>query len=77
MLRHHLCCWAPVCCNYVVSGHVLIEAVNRMLEEEPGILGLPLPSVPLGSPGMGGEKQEPFKIYTIEEGLNPTVYAVE
>jgi hypothetical protein len=26
---------------------------------------------------MGGAKQEPFKIYTVEEGVNPTVYAVE
>jgi hypothetical protein len=26
---------------------------------------------------MGGAKQEPFKIYTVEEGVSPTVYAVE
>jgi len=26
---------------------------------------------------MGGAKQEPFKIYTVEEGLSPTVYSVE
>ena len=29
------------------------------------------------TPGMGGAKQEPFKIYTVEEGVNPTVYEVE
>ena len=63
--------------DYVISGHVPIDVVNRMLEERPEIAGVTLPGMPMGSPGMGGEKQEPFKIYAIEEGLSPTVYAVE
>lgn len=63
--------------DYVVSGHVPVEVVNRMLEQRPEIAGVTLPGMPMGSPGMGGAKQEPFKIYTVEEGVNPTVYAVE
>lgn len=63
--------------DYVISGHVPIDVVNRLLEERPEIAGVSLPGMPLGSPGMGGAKQEPFKIYTIEEGVSPTVYAVE
>ena len=61
--------------DYVVSGHVPVDVVNRILEERPKIAGVTLPGMPMGSPGMGGSKQGPFKVYTIEEGVNPTVYA--
>lgn len=70
-------CHAASLDEYVVSGHVPINVVNRLLEERPEIAGVTLPGMPLGSPGMGGAKQEPFKIYTVEEGVSPTVYAVE
>jgi hypothetical protein len=56
---------------------VPIDVVNRVLQERPEIVGVTLPGMPLGSPGMSGAKQEPFKIYTVEDGVNPTVYAVE
>ncbi|MEY8827066.1 DUF411 domain-containing protein [Sedimentitalea sp. XS_ASV28] len=71
------CCHTAFVDDYVVSGHVPIDVVNRLLEERPEIAGVTLPGMPLGSPGMGGAKQEPFKIYTVEEGVSPTVYAVE
>ncbi len=63
--------------DYVVSGHVPVDVVNRMLEERPEIAGVTLPGMPMGSPGMSGAKQGPFKIFTVEEGVKPTVYAVE
>jgi hypothetical protein len=71
------CCHTAFLGDYVVSGHVPIDVVNRVLQERPEIVGVTLPGMPLGSPGMSGAKQEPFKIYTVEDGVNPTVYAVE
>jgi len=62
--------------NYVVSGHVPVETVNRLLTERPEIKGVTLPGMPLGSPGMAGPKTEPLTIYTVTEGA-PEVYAVE
>jgi hypothetical protein len=62
--------------NYVVSGHVPISTVNKLLTERPQIKGITLPGMPLGSPGMGGEKQEPFTIYEIGNDT-PRVYATE
>jgi hypothetical protein len=59
-----------------VSGHVPVSIVKRLLDERPGIKGVTLPSMPLGSPGMGGSKTEPFTIYQVGEGA-PQVYAVE
>jgi hypothetical protein len=62
--------------DYVVSGHVPVETIERLLEQKPAIKGITLPGMPMGSPGMGGEKQAPFTIYEIGAG-EPTVYAVE
>ena len=62
--------------DYVVSGHVPVDVVNRLLAERPEIKGVTLPGMPLGSPGMTGTKTEPFTIYEVGEGT-PKVYAVE
>src|SRR3546814_2652481 len=51
--------------GYVVSGHVPVETVNRLLSERPDIAGITLPGMPMGSPGMSGVKTEPFTIYEI------------
>jgi hypothetical protein len=51
--------------GYVVSGHVPIEAVDKLLTERPQLKGLALSGMPLGSPGMSGDKQGPFKVYII------------
>ncbi len=60
--------------GYVVGGHVPMEVVNRLLAEKPAITGITLAGMPLGSPGMNGEKTEPFKIYEITKGSR-RVYA--
>lgn len=63
--------------DYVVSGHVPINVVKEMLEDRPEIIGVTLPGMPMGSPGMGGAKQQPFTIYGVKDGEQPFVYAVE
>jgi hypothetical protein len=62
--------------GYVVEGHVPVATILRLLSEKPAIKGISLPGMPAGSPGMFGEKTEPFTIYEI--GDEPAkVYAVE
>jgi len=39
--------------GYAVVGHVPVEAIRRMLREHPAILGLSVPGMVAGSPGMG------------------------
>lgn len=61
--------------GYVVGGHVPIEIVNKLLTERPKIIGITLPGMPQGSPGMPGDKMAPFQIFEI--GKNPyRLYAV-
>lgn len=62
--------------GYVVEGHVPVAAVNRLLADRPAIKGISLPGMPAGSPGMDGEKTEPFTVYEIGDGA-PKVFARE
>ena len=61
--------------GYVVEGHVPVGAINKLLKERPDIKGISLPGMPDGSPGMTGEKTEPFTIYEISDEAK--VFAVE
>jgi hypothetical protein len=64
--------------GYVVDGHVQVGVIRKLLSERPKIAGITLPGMPMGSPGMGGEKSGPFTIYAVtKDGAAPTVYAVE
>lgn len=53
--------------GYVVEGHVPVRAINKLLKERPKIKGISLPGMPEGSPGMTGEKTEPFTIYEVSD----------
>jgi hypothetical protein len=60
--------------NYVVDGHVPVEAIKKLLAERPGIKGITLPGMPDGSPGMSGKKAGPFKILAIGADGKTNVY---
>lgn len=59
--------------DYVVEGHVPADVLARLLRERPEIRGISLPGMPLGSPGMSGQKQGPFEIQIIGDG-RPEIY---
>lgn len=64
--------------GYVVDGHVPIKTIRKLLSERPAIAGITLPGMPIGSPGMTGEKTAPFKIYAVrKDGTAPAIYAIE
>jgi len=60
--------------GYVVDGHVPVEAIERLLSERPAIKGITLPGMPAGSPGMAGEKIEPFTVFAVGADAKPTVF---
>jgi hypothetical protein len=57
-------CHTAKVAGYVVEGHVPVAAVQRLLAERPAILGLAVPDMPLGSPGMEieGEPADPYDV---------------
>ena len=68
-------CHLTIIDGYVVSGHVPVGTVERLLTERPDIKGVTLSDMPMGSP-MSGVKTGPFTIYEVGRG-RPRVYAVE
>jgi len=43
--------------GYVLEGHVPASALERLLRERPEAIGLSVPGMPAGSPGMGGDPE--------------------
>ncbi|MAX33928.1 MAG: metal-binding protein [Halomonadaceae bacterium] len=70
-------CHSTLIGDYIFEGHVNAESIKKVLENNPSIKGLSVPGMPLGSPGMGGEKQGPIEVYTLtsQPTDSPEVYA--
>lgn len=64
--------------RYAVEGHVPVNTLNKLLKDKPDIIGISIPGMPLGTPGMTGQKTGPLRIYEIDNGSAPTkVFGVE
>ena len=61
-------CHTTIMGKYFIEGHVPFEAVNKLLKEQPDIDGIALPGMPIGTPGMPGDKNEPYVIYQLKDG---------
>lgn len=48
--------------GYVLEGHVPAAAVRRLLEEQPAAIGLAVPGMPAGSPGMEGGVPQKYEV---------------
>ncbi len=48
--------------GYVLEGHVPATAVRRLLKERPTAIGLSVPGMPAGSPGMEGGTPRPYDV---------------
>ena len=61
-------CHTTIIDKYFIEGHVPLEAINKLLKEQPDIDGIALPGMPIGTPGMPGDKEEPYVIYQLIDG---------
>src|SRR6266700_7494020 len=48
--------------GYVLEGHVPAVAVRRLLEQRPTAIGLAVPGMPTGSPGMEGGTPQRYEV---------------
>jgi hypothetical protein len=48
--------------GYVLEGHVPAAAVKRLLEKRPSAIGLAVPGMPAGSPGMEGGAPQKYEV---------------
>jgi hypothetical protein len=62
--------------GYMVEGHVPVADIRRLLDERPDAVGLAVPGMPYGSPGMGPENErEPYEVFLIRRDGSTEVYA--
>lgn len=65
--------------GYVVEGHVPAREIRRLLAERPKALGLAVPGMPVGSPGMDGPiyagRRDPYDVLLLGGDGRATVYA--
>jgi hypothetical protein len=67
-------CHTTVLDDYVVEGHVPVDAVAKLLEEGPGVHGIGMPGMPQGSPGMPGPKNTDWTISSFTESGETSVF---
>ena len=64
--------------GYVIEGHVPAREIKRLLAEKPKVLGLTVPAMPLGSPGMDGPeykgKKDPYDVLVFSLNGASSVY---
>ena len=61
--------------GYMLEGHVPVADIRRILEERPEAIGLAVPGMPYGSPGMGPESErEAYDVLLIRKDGTSEVF---
>ncbi len=61
--------------KYVIEGHVPADLVTKMLAEKPAFLGLAVPGMVAGSPGMETGQKQPYDVVSFTRDGKSSVYA--
>jgi hypothetical protein len=68
-------CHTAMIDGYVVEGHVPADDVKRLLSEKPDVLGLSVPGMPVGSPGMEmGDRVDRYSVIVIDKEGSTQVF---
>jgi hypothetical protein len=67
-------CHTGVIATYVIEGHVPSDVIARFLQERPEVLGLAVPGMPIGSPGMEGPNPQPYEVLSFDKDGRIQVY---
>ena len=70
-------CHTAIVEGYVIEGHVPAEQIEKLLEEKPeGVIGLAVPGMPIGSPGMEvGNRKQPYQVIAFRKDGSRFVFA--
>lgn len=69
-------CHTGVVDGYSLEGHVPAAEIDRLLAERPDAIGLAVPGMPYGSPGMGSEsRREAYDVLLILRDGSTKVFA--
>lgn len=64
--------------GYAIEGHVPAKEIRRLLRERPQAVGLAVPGMPLGSPGMDGPdyggRKDPYDVLLVRKDGSTSVF---
>ena len=71
-------CHTALVQGYVIEGHVPVADIQRLLKDKPKALGLSVPGMPIGSPGMDGpaygSRRDAYQVLLIQRDGSTTVF---
>lgn len=78
MPERYASCHTGIVQDYALEGHVPAREIKRLLQERPKAIGLAVPSIPLGAPGMDGpaygNRRMPYNVLLIGLDGQATVF---
>lgn len=71
-------CHTALVAGYVIEGHVPAREIRRLLAEKPQAIGLAVPGMPVGSPGMDGaiygDRRDPHDVLLVQRDGSARVF---
>ena len=72
-------CHTALIGGYVVEGHVPVREIRRLLADKPDAIGIAVPGMPVGSPGMDGpeygDQRDPYDVVLVLRDGSARVFA--
>jgi hypothetical protein len=72
-------CHTALVGGYAIEGHVPAREIRRLLKEKPQAVGLTVPGMPVGTPGMDDPaykgRRDPYEVLLVAKSGEPRVYA--
>ncbi len=72
-------CHTAVVAGYVIEGHVPVREIKRLLAERPTAVGIAVPEMPIGSPGMDGPayqgQRDPYDVLLVQSDGSSKIFA--
>ncbi|MEO8080407.1 MAG: DUF411 domain-containing protein [Caldimonas sp.] len=73
-------CHTALVGGYAIEGHVPAREIKRLLKDKPIAIGLAVPAMPLGSPGMDGPayggRKDAYDVLLLTKGADASVFQV-
>ncbi len=69
-------CHTALINGYVVEGHVPAKDILRLLKNKPDVVGISVPGMPVGTPGMEmGGRKDPYEVISFDKNKNNQVFS--
>lgn len=70
-------CHTAIVGDYVIEGHVPVEDIEKLLSLKADVLGIAVPGMPVGTPGMEmGDRKDAYKVIAFDKESRKQVFSV-